>query len=67
MVRKVTKIIYSYIKFNDKGGFDTKSVQKKDIQFLFVRYVEGSFGGDVTEPAENALVNTCRQVDEHYT
>ena len=67
MVRKMTKHIYSYINFNSKGGFDIKSVQKNDIQFISIRCVEGAFGDDVIEPAENALVKTYRQVDEHYT
>ena len=67
MTRRVTKLIYSYIRFNDKGTFDNMSVQKNNIQFLFVRYVESAFGGEAIEPAENALVNTSRQVDQHYT
>ena len=29
--------------------------------------MESAFGGEAIEPAENALVNTSRQVDQHYT
>jgi hypothetical protein len=49
--KNISKLIYSYIKFGDKGGFDNKAVKKTDIQFLFVRYVEDAFGGEIIEPA----------------
>ena len=66
-VKEVSKLIYSFIKYNDKGGFDDLSVKKEDIHFLFVHHKEGAIVGDSVEPAELALVNTCRQVDPHYT
>ena len=61
------ELIYSYTKFNNKGGFDNKSVEKNAMQFPFPRYIEGAFGGDFIKPTENALINTRRQVYEHYT
>ena len=52
---------------NDKSTFDNMSMQKNDIQFHFVWYVESAFGGEAVESAENALVNTIsRQVDQNY-
>ena len=41
--------------------------RKKTSTFLFVHYREGTIDGDTVEPAELALVSTCRQVDLHYT
>ena len=66
-VKEITKRIYSFIRFNDKGEFVDKSVKKDDIMFLFVRHVDSAFSGDVVQPAEIALVGVCRAVDPHYT
>ena len=66
-VKEVSKLIYSFIKYNDVGGFTDLSVKKEDIHFLFVHYQAGAIVGDTVEPAEKALVNTCREVDPHYT
>lgn len=66
-VKEVSKLIHSFIHYNDDGGFDDLSVKKEDIHFLFVHYREGTIDGDAVEPAELALVSTCRQVDPHYT
>jgi len=65
-VKSLTSRIYSFIKQGDIGGFDNKSVQKTDIQFLFVRYVEVAWGGDVIDPAINAAFNTSRSVDPRF-
>ena len=66
-MKEVSKLIYSFTKYNDNGGFTDLSVKKEDIHFLFVHHQEGAIVGDVAEPAELALVNTCRKVDPHYT
>ena len=42
-------------------------MRKEDIHFLFVHHQEGAIVGESVEQAELALVNTCRQVDPHYT
>ncbi len=67
MATRASNLIYSFIKTKDEEGFDDKSAKKDDILFLFIRYVDGAWDDDVIEPAENALVNTCRQIDKHYT
>ena len=66
-VKEVSKLIYSFIKYNDDGGFADLSVKKEDIDFLFVHYQEGAIVGEAVEPVELALVNTCQQVDPYYT
>ena len=66
-VKEVSKLIYPFIKYNDVGGFTDLFVKKEDIHFLFVHYQAGAIVGDTVEPAEKALVNTCREVDPHYT
>ena len=48
-------------------GFDNKSVEKNDILFLFIRSIDDEFDEEAIEPAEEALVNTCKRVDNHYT
>ena len=55
-MKELTKLIYSFIKFDESGGFEDKSVKKDDINFLFLRYVENAFSGDIIQPAEMALV-----------
>ena len=57
-VKEVSKLIYSFIKYSDDGGFADLSVEKVDIHFLFVHHQEGAIVGDTVEPAELALVNT---------
>ena len=66
-VKEVSKLIHSFIKYNDKGGFADLSVKKEDIHFLFVHQQEDDVVGDLVEPVELALVNTCQQVEPHYT
>ena len=67
MVKKVSNTIYYFIKYDDNGGFADLSVKKEDIHFLFIRHQDDAIVGDVVEPADLALVDTCRQVDPHYT
>ena len=57
-VKELIKRIYSFVKFDESGGFEDKSVKKDDINFLFLRYA-----GDIIQPAEMAVVNMCREVD----
>jgi hypothetical protein len=65
--KKVTTHIYSFLKREDGSTIiDNKSVKKTDIYFLFVRYVEEAWGGDVIVPAVNAAFNTSRDVDPHF-
>jgi len=65
--KKVTSHIYSFLKKEDGSTIiDNKSVKKTDIYFLFVRYVEEAWGGDVIVPAVNAAFNTSRDVDPHF-
>ena len=45
-VKEVSKLIYSFIKYNDDGGFADLSVKKEDIYFLFVHYQEGAIVGE---------------------
>ena len=66
IVKTLSSRIYSFIKSGDNGGFDNKAVQKNDIRFLFVRYVEAAWGADVIEPAINAAFNTSMVVDPHF-
>ncbi|KAL7548072.1 hypothetical protein ACHAWF_011358 [Thalassiosira exigua] len=66
MAKKVSKILYSYVKAGDKGGFEDKSVIKDDVLFLFIRFVDGALDADKIVPAEEALVRACRGVDKHY-
>ena len=66
-VKELTKLIYSFIKCDDNDVFEDKSVKKDDINFLFLRYVENAFLGDIIQPAEMALINMCREVDSHFT
>ena len=65
-LKDVSKLIYSFIKYDDDGGFADLSVKKEDIHFLFFHHQEGASVVDTVEPAELAMVNTYR-VDPHYT
>ena len=65
--KKITDKIFEYIKSNDEGGFDDKSVEKSDLLFLFLRPVDSILDEEKFEPVEEALVNTCTYVDIHYT
>ena len=65
-VRKLSKIILSFLKEEDGDGFDNKSVKKTDVKFLFIRSIDEAFEEDVVELAEEALVNVCHQVDNDY-
>ena len=67
MVKKVSNMIHYFIKYDDNGGFADLSMKKEDIHFLFIRHQEDAIVGNVVEPAELSLVNTCKQVDPHYT
>ena len=64
--KEIMKMIYSFIWFNEKGGFIDKVVKKDDIMFLFIRNVESVFSGKVAQPAEARLMSMCREVDQHY-
>ena len=67
LVKEATKLIWSFIKHDDKdSGFIDPSVKSDDIKFLFVRYVDDAFSGDVVDPAEKAAVEAYREVDKHY-
>ena len=65
--KKITDKIFEYIKFNDEGGFDDKSVEKSDLLFLFLRPIDSILDEEKIEPVEEALINTCTYVDIHYT
>ena len=42
-------------------------MEKNDILFLFMRPDRGAFiGEELVEPAEQAIVNLCTEVDLHY-
>ena len=65
VAKTLTEKVFEYVK--DLGGFDNKSVEKNDILFLFIRPIDDEFDEEAIEPAEEALVNTCKSVDNHYT
>ena len=65
VAKTLTEKVFEYVK--DLGGFDNKSVEKNDILFLFIRPIDDEFDEEAIEPAEEALVNTCKRVDNHYT
>ena len=66
-VRELTKFIYLFIKFDDNNGFEDTSVQKDNINFLFLQCIQNIFLGDIIQPAEIALVNMCRKVDSYFS
>ncbi len=52
----------------DMGGFTHKDVHKLDIFSFFVRPIPRAFGDEtITEPMEEALVNSCSVLNAHYT
>ena len=48
-------------------GFCNSSAGNNDILFSFIRPVDDAFNKEAIEPVEEALVNTCKHVDSHYT
>ena len=57
--------IFNYVK--ELGGFVDKSVQKRDLLFLFIRPVEDAFGEeDIVAPVESAIVESCANVSAHF-
>ena len=59
----MSKLIYSFIKCNDDGGFADLSMKKENAHFLFVHCQDSAIVGDAIELAELVLVNMCQQVD----
>ena len=67
MAKKLALEILGYIKFNNEGGFDDKSVEANDLYFLFMNPPNEVLEEETIEPVEEALVNMCKEVDVHYT
>ena len=65
VAKTLTEKVFEYVQY--LGGFDNKSVEKNDILFLFIRPIDDEFDEEAIEPAEEALVNMCKRVDNHYT
>ena len=52
----------------DMGGFDHKDVLDVDAQSFFVRPIPRACGDEIVmEPVEEALVNSCSMLGQHYT
>ena len=67
VAKKLALEILGYIKFNDEGGFDDKSVEANNLYFLFMHPPDEVLEEETIEPVEEALVNMCKEVDVHYT
>ena len=64
-VEKLKNKILGYVE--DVGGFEKKSVDKRDILFLFIRPDDEAFQEETIAPADEALVGTFTRVNQHYT
>ena len=59
LVKEATKLIWSFIRHNDKDcNCIDSSVKSDDIKFLFVRYIDDAFREDVVNPATKRWVDT---------
>ena len=45
----------------------TNQLRRLILIFLFIRPVNSVLDKEAIEPVEEALVNTCKHVDSHYT